>query len=290
MGERFWDNNLIYKVIAGSRAYGLDMPESDLNVRGVCIPPRPVLLGLSHFEQWVHKDGDGDVIIYALDKFVRLAMDCNPDVIELLYTDRQHILFINAYGEKLREHRHLFLSRQARQTFGDYAISQLRRIERQHRWLTGPPDHKPTPEEFGGIPANGRFKFSDQDAQKAYQVALKHWNQYQAWRQNRNPARAELERKHGYDTKNAMHLLRLLAMGAEILETGQVHIYRHDRQWLCAVRGGLLTYEELLDLVDDCEKRLDRLVNLSPLPEKVDAQAAEALLVELQGQFLLASP
>ena len=121
---------------------------------------------------------------------------------------------------------------------------------------------------------------------KGYQAALNHWNHYREWCRSRDPARAELERKHGYDTQHAVHLLRLLAMGAEILETGRVHIYRHDRQWLRAVLDGLLSYEELLDLVDDCEMRLDRLVNLSPLPDDADAQAAEALIVELQEQFL----
>ncbi|AEZ66297.1 hypothetical protein phiTE_131 [Pectobacterium phage phiTE] len=37
---------------------------------------------------------------------------------------------------------------------------------------------------------------------------------------NRNAARHELEEKFGYDTKHAMHLVRLLRMSQEILETG----------------------------------------------------------------------
>ena len=53
-------------------------------------------------------------------------------------------------------------------------------------------------------------------------------------------ARAGLERRFGYDTKHAMHLLK---MGAEILKSGQVHVYRPDGEWLMAVRDGLLTHE-----------------------------------------------
>ena len=286
MAEAFWERNQIYKVVAGSRAYGLDRPESDLDIRGVCIPPRRYLLGLSDFEQWEQQDESGDTVIYALVKFVRLALACNPNIIELLYTEPRHVLFINAYGRRLVEHRHLFLSRQARHTFAGYAVSQLRRIERHHRWLANPPDHEPTQEEFGGWQVEGRYKFPDHEAYQAYRAARKHWRQYQTWRKNRNPARAELERKHGYDTKHAMHLLRLLKMGAEILESGEVQIYRPDREWLMAVRDGLLAYDELLELAAAYETRLGELYDRSPLPEEADAEAAEALVVELQERFL----
>lgn len=289
MGEPFWESNLIYKVVAGSQAYGLDTPESDLDVRGVCIPPRRYLLGLSPFEQWEHQEEAGDVVIYALAKFVRLALACNPNVIELLHTDPRHVLFVNDYGRRLLEHRHLFLSKRAGQSFTEYAISQLRRIERHHRWIINPPDHQPTPEEFAAWPAEGRYKFPDNDAYRAYQAALKHWNQYQEWQRNRNPARAELERQYGYDTKHAVHLLRLLKMGMEILETGQVHVYRPDREWLRAVRHGLLSYEELLALAATYEARLGQLYDISPLPDEPDADAAEALVVELQEKFLWAT-
>jgi predicted nucleotidyltransferase len=114
MVEPFWETNLIYQVVAGSQAYGLDRPESDRDLRGVCIPPRRYLLGLSSFEQWEHQDEDGDVVIYALDKFVRLALACNPNIIELLHVEPRHVLFINDYGQRLVENRHKFLSRRAR--------------------------------------------------------------------------------------------------------------------------------------------------------------------------------
>lgn len=83
-----------------------------------------------------------------------------------------------------------------------------------------------------------------------------------------------------------MHLLRLLKMGSEILETGQVHVYRPDREWLMAVRDGLLSYEELLELAAAYEARLGELYERSSLPDKPDSEAAEALVVELQERFL----
>ena len=286
MDKPFWETNLIYKVVAGSQAYGLETPESDLDTRGVCIPPRRHLLGLSKFEQWEQQDETGDAVTYALTKFVRLALACNPNIIELLYTDPRHVLFVNEYGRRLLEHRGLFLTRRARYTFTGYAISQLRRIGRHHRWLMNPPGRQPTQEEFGGWEHEGRYKFPDHESQRAYQDALKHWNQYQEWRRNRNPARAELERKYGYDCKHAMHLLRLLKMGIEILGTGQVIVYRPDREWLRAVHNGLLSYEELLEMAAVYKTRLEKLSQASPLPEEPDFDAAETLVIELQERFL----
>ncbi|MCP4543040.1 MAG: hypothetical protein GY832_38480 [Chloroflexi bacterium] len=282
----FWETNLIYQVIIGSQAYGLSTEVSDLDTCGVCIPSRRHLLGLASFEQHVDHTPTQDIVVYALVKFVRLALKCNPNIIEALYTMPEHIIFINDYGQQLREHRYLFLTRKAGQTFSGYAISQLRRIERHHRWLVDPPDHQPAQQEFGGRAVDGRFKFPDHDAERAYRDALKHWNHYQEWRRNRNPDRAELERRYGYDTKHAMHLLRLLRMGMEILETGEVHVYRPDQEWLRAVREGALGYEEVLALASEYEGRLAVLEKTSSLPEEPDLERAEKLVMALQERFL----
>lgn len=282
----FWKTNLIYEVVIGSQAYGLSTKDSDLDTCGVCIPPRRYLLGLASFEQHVAHGPERDTTVYALVKFVRLALKCNPNIIEALYVAPEHILFIDEHGQRLREHRHLFLTKQAGKTFGGYAIGQLRRMERHHRWLVDPPDHQPTQEEFGGRAAEGRYKFPDHDAERAYRSALKHWNHYQAWRRDRNPERAELERRYGYDTKHAMHLLRLLRMGIEILETGKVHVYRSDREWLRGVREGALAYEEVLALASEYEARLAILEAVSSLPVEPDQEQAERLVMDLQERFL----
>jgi uncharacterized protein len=56
------------------------------------------------------------------------------------------------------------------------------------------------------------------EAERKYRAAVKHWDAYQAWKTQRNPQRAELERRFGYDTKHAMHLLRLMHTGLEVLQ------------------------------------------------------------------------
>lgn len=281
---RFWERNLIYRVLSGSRAYGLDHLGSDQDTRGVCIPPKEYLLGLQGFEQY--EDDTQNHTVFGLAKLIRLALDANPNIIEMLYTDSRHVLFINAYGERLVSARSIFLSRRVSERFTGYAIDQLGRMERHHRWLVDPPDHMPQPEEFGAKSTGGRYRWPHTDAERGYRSAARHWSQYQEWLRNRNPARAELEARYGYDTKHAMHLLRLLRMGEEILRDGTVQVLRTDAEWLLSVRYGALSYEQVLELAGEHRARLDQLVVASPLPVEPDVRAADSLLCSLQEGFL----
>ena len=281
----FWEQGLILRVLGGSHAHGLETPQSDTDTRGVCIPPRRFLLGLSSFEQ--HVSDDSDHVVWALRKFVSLACKGNPNIIEVLYTDPCHQLHLDPLGEALLARRGLFLTRQVGASFMRYAEQQLGRIERHYRWLSDPPTGQPHPSEFGGRERRGGFRFPDTGAEKAYRSAMKYWTAYRTWRRDRNPVRAALEEQHGYDTKHAMHLCRLLRMGREILEDGEVRVLRPDAEWLRGVRDGALPYPELLAMAGDLVADLPRLTLASTLPEQPDRTAAEALVIELHERFLV---
>ena len=275
----------ILKTVWGSRAFGTAGPDSDLDVRGVCIPPARYLLGLSSFEQY--EDRAGEVVIYGLAKFARLALANNPIMLDILWADDEDVLYVDAYGEALRAARSLFLSRKVAQTYAGYADDQLKRMETHYRWLHSPPDHQPTPPEFGAAPhPKGGFRFPDTQQERAYRAALKHWQNYQGWRANRHPQRAALEALHGYDTKHAAHLLRLYRMGIEILRERVVRVRRVDAAWLREVLGGRYSYDELMALVADLRRELAEAAAASALPAEPDVAAVEALVVDLQRRAL----
>ena len=280
----FWETNLILRVRAGSRAQGLETPESDEDSRGVCIPEKRHLLGLSHFEQW--ESPGGDHVVYALAKFARLALAGNPNLLEVLWTEAPDILHCDDSGERLRAGRALFSSRRAGERFLGYAEEQETRLERHRRWIAAPPAGPPAPESFGATMVGGRARFPHADAQRGFDAALKHWNHYETWRAERNPARAGLEQRFGYDTKHAMHLLRLLEMGAELVEGGALLVRRPDAQWLRGVRAGSLSYEDLRAAVAERKQRLHDALERSALPLEPDADAAEALVIEITERFL----
>ena len=129
---------IIYKVLAGSHAYGLNTPESDEDWRGVFIPPKEYLLSpFKKIDQVT--DNTNDTVIYNLYKFVILATQNNPNILELLFIDDKYIDIIKPEFQEIRKHRDLFLSAKCRFTYCKYAFSQLKRIKGHKRWLDNPP-------------------------------------------------------------------------------------------------------------------------------------------------------
>jgi predicted nucleotidyltransferase len=116
------------------------------------------------------------------------------------------------------------------------------------------------------------------NAEKRYLAAMKHWNSYQTWKTHRNPARAALERQHGYDTKHAMHLVRLMRMGLEVLERGDLRVRRDDANELSAIRDGAMSFDELLAEADSLRSRMDAAAQTSSLPADVDRGRLDALV------------
>ncbi len=280
----FWNTNLILKVRSGSQAHGLATPQSDDDSRGICIPPKRFLLGLDQFEQ--HQSEGGDHVVYSLVKFVRLALEGNPNIIETLFTEAEDVLYLNSYGQALVDFRMRFLSRLVGERFSRYALHQLKKIQRHYRWLTDPPKQEPLPTDFGARPVEQGFEFPNSAAERLYRGEHKRWRNYLEWRRNRNKKRAALEQQHGYDTKHAMHLCRLLLMGQEILARGEVLVRRPDATWLRDVREGTFTYPELLDWAQQHESELVQLRASSPLPEQPDRKGANQLVVSLQERAL----
>ena len=280
----FWEHRLILRTLSGSRAHGLAREGSDTDTCGVCIPPARYLIGLSAFEQ--HESDDGDHVTYALAKFVRLALQGNPNLMESLFTDERDVLFINDAGRWLVAARELFLSSQVGERFMGYAHGQLQRLQRHHRWLADPPSAAPDPADYGARERDGRLRFPDNDARKGFDAAQRHGSHYQTWRKERNPARAALEEQHGYDTKHAMHLMRLLQMGIEVLGQGQLLVRRPDAEFLLGVRDGALTYPELIALADERAGQLTALLETTRLPPEPNRAAVEALLIELHREAL----
>lgn len=156
----------IYLGKAGSHAYGTNTPTSDVDLKGVCIAPRRYYLGaLETFEQAEFRQ-PFDGVIYDIKKFFQLAWDCNPNIIEQLWTDEADWVLPgpdhNIHSTKwlwVLEERDLFLSKKAQHTFSGYAHAQMKRIKTHRKWLLHPPKAEPRRADFGlpeGAPTLGK--------------------------------------------------------------------------------------------------------------------------------------
>lgn len=197
--EDFVIKNTIYKTVVGSTAYGLNTKDSDIDVKGICIKPKEYYFGLKVFNQ---QEFGKDEVIYSIQKFFKLARDCNPNIIEMLYVDPKHILVNTKYGELLRENRDLFLSTKAKFTFAGYAFAQLKRIKNHRKWIMFKAE-RPKEEDYFVDKVKWDSKGNSIQYKKfrehEFDVALKKYNQYLDWKKNRDPSRATLEEKYGYD-------------------------------------------------------------------------------------------
>jgi uncharacterized protein len=331
----------------GSHAYGLETETSDEDFKGVAIPPKEYHFGFTNrFEQ--AESNDPDLVIFDLKKFMSLAAECNPSIIEVLWTEP---LVETQLGARLRAARGLFLSKKAKHTFSGYALAQLKRIRTHHRWISSPPEEPKGRGAFGlpertvipkdqllaaqaaidkklahweldflhdvdpasrillqnkmaevlaemKVAADDRWAAAARtlgydenflallDRERRYEGARREWEQYSHWKKARNPTRAALEEKHGFDTKHATHLVRLLRMCREILTTGEVIVKRPDRDELLAIRSGAWSYEKLVTWADEEDRELDVLYARSTLPASPDRATLDRLCVELVEESL----
>jgi len=119
------------------------------------------------------------------------------------------------------------------------------------------------------------------EKERSFKRDVEDWKKYENWKKSRNQARAELEAAHGYDTKHAAHLVRLLRMSREILETGEVNVWRGDRDAddLLAIRAGTWDYEKLVEwaVQEDKEQLAIYKAKEYNLPHKPDRKGINKL-------------
>jgi hypothetical protein len=161
---------------------------------------------------------------------------------------------------------------------------------------------KPTPpiNEYGDIDENklchaaGKLLGYDSnflkllDMERGYRSAIKQFQQYEEWKTNRNPVRAELEAKYGFDCKHGMMLVRLMRMCKEIMELGKVIVKRPDAEELLAIRNGAWSYDQLIEWAENQEKELNKIYESgkSSLPKTPDHNKLDELCQRIVEKFL----
>jgi len=137
-------DNVQYECMMGSVAYGVSTDYSDVDVYGFCMPKKellfPHLAGeiqgfgrqvkrFDQFQQHHIKDSGSqkeyDLSIYSIVKYIQLAMENNPNMIDSLFVPDFCILHITKVGTMVRDQRKLFLHKGSWHKFKGYAYSQM---------------------------------------------------------------------------------------------------------------------------------------------------------------------
>jgi len=122
--------HVVYRCVVGSRAYGLDRAGSDTDRRGIYLPPASMHWSVYGVPEQL-ENVQTEECYWELEKFIKLALKANPNILEALYSPL--VEHAEPIALRLREERSIFLSRLVYQTFNGYAMSQFRKIEQDVR-------------------------------------------------------------------------------------------------------------------------------------------------------------
>jgi predicted nucleotidyltransferase len=114
----------------GSRAYGLEQEASDVDLRGIYLPPADLHWSLFGVPEQIERK-EGDEAYWELQKFLAMALKANPNVLECLYTPLVELCTPPA--DELLAERSRFLSKMVYQTYNGYVLSQFKKLEQDLR-------------------------------------------------------------------------------------------------------------------------------------------------------------
>lgn len=305
-----YKDRICFLTVSGSWGYGTNVEGSDIDLRGVILPTKEELIGLNHFEQKL--DSDTDSCLYEVNKFIHLAQQINPNVVELLGC-RDYLIF-NDIGFQLLNNAKLFLNQRCIKTFKGYATAQLRRIEaalchdsyseeEQLKHIKDTMDVamlklEEKNEIFGENSVSS--KIEDGQLKLTFNIDNKPINVI------RSAMNDILTIEHTYDKLNArntkkdeqhlnkhiMHLVRLFLTCIDILEKEEIITYREkDRDFLLEIRNGKYIKDgkltpEFKDLLNDLEARLEKAKQNTKLPEKSNFNQLNKLVMDINESII----
>jgi uncharacterized protein len=116
--------HVVYRCVVGSRAYGLDHDESDIDLRGIYLPPADLHWSLFGIPEQLER---GEEAYWEMQKFIVMALKANPNILECLYTPL--VQYVVPIAQELLDMRHIFMSKLIYQTYNGYVMSQFRKSQ-----------------------------------------------------------------------------------------------------------------------------------------------------------------
>jgi uncharacterized protein len=118
----------------GSIAHNMYVPNSsptsidDKDVMAICVPPIEYYYGLREYGSRGTKEifkNEWDIVIYEFKKFISLLKRGNPNVLSMLWLQKNHYLHLSEEGQFLIDNRELFVGKHVFHSFSGYAHAQF---------------------------------------------------------------------------------------------------------------------------------------------------------------------
>ena len=127
-------NHILFEVISGSKSFGLDTPTSDTDIKGVYYLPKDQFYGLTYIPQISNETNDE--VYYELGRFVELLLKNNPNILEILASPNDCVLYKHPLMERLKLED--FLSKLCKDSFAGYAMTQIKKATGLKKKIVNP--------------------------------------------------------------------------------------------------------------------------------------------------------
>lgn len=296
--ETFW---LAYR---GSIAHGMFIPSTDpksiddIDLMGFVFGSRENYFGLHEWGSRRTKEikqGAYDVVLYEIRKAVSLLLQGNPNILSMLWVAGEHTLIRQPAAQALIDNRELFLGKHVYNAFAGYAHQQMEKMEtrdpaelREYLAVTAElkergqhPNHKGERILRTDSTETGESRDARNWDLEKLLARLRHFQRKGENLGYMGDKRKQLVLEHGYDSKNAAHLIRLLRMCVEFFQTGKMNVKRPDANELLDIKRGKWKLDDIKALATDLFADARAAKDASGMPEGPDHTGAEWLLVRL---------
>jgi predicted nucleotidyltransferase len=297
-----------FMAYRGSIAHGTFIPSEDpqsfddIDLMGFAFGEPRHYFGLTEWGSRGTKEikaGCYDVVLYEIRKAVSLLLQGNPNIMSMLWVSPEHILVKDDSARRLIEHRNIFLGKHVHDAFAGYAHQQLEKMEtrdpaelREYLAVTAELKYR------GAHPNHRAETFPEPDRSTGEARDVAHWDieklkarlrHFQRKGENlgyMGDKRKQLVLEHGYDSKNAAHLIRLLRMCVEFMQTGEMVVKRPDAAELIDIKREKWTLGAVKGLAAELFAEALAAKEASSLPLEPDRGAAQHLLIDLISEHL----
>ena len=129
-------NLILLECISGSKAYNLDIATSDTDIKGVYYLPKEIFYGFKYVPQIANYTND--IVFYELGRYIELLTKNNPNILELLETPKDKVIYKHPILNKIKTKD--FLSKKCKDTFAGYAFTQVRKARGLNKKIVNPMD------------------------------------------------------------------------------------------------------------------------------------------------------
>ncbi|QCQ61901.1 nucleotidyltransferase [Rheinheimera phage vB_RspM_Barba19A] len=289
------NKDIIFMSFHGSHLYGLDRPESDIDVKAVYAPSKTDLLLGKATKTYNYKNDDLDIELElkSLPSFLLSAESCDTNCIDLLFAPDAVVMTITPLWETIKQHRGLLLSKTMRGMVG-YIKTHTHKYSNKIDRLVEMKSLLAFAESVGinDVVANvanhlpQEYKYiknvtvvTDHE-QKYLEVCGKKYIHTWEVRQLTDALCREIARygkrtedgeTKGLDTKSLSHALRVLVQLKELVLERNITFPLKNAEYIKAVKRGFVTdVDEVMSTIHELYEECMVLLKQSDLPEQSD--------------------